>query len=145
MVKAYVYTDGASRGNPGESASGYIILDISHSPICERVFYNGICTNNVAEYSAIIAALRKALSIGSEEVILHSDSQLVVNQLSGAYKVRSRGLRVLNSEAKLLLRKFKSYELLNVPRENREISAVDKKLNAFLDRKLKEKHKYSEE
>jgi len=144
-MKAYVYTDGASRGNPGESASGYMILDSSHSPICERVFYNGVCTNNVAEYSAIIAALRKALSIGSDEVILHSDSQLVVNQLSGAYKVRSRGLRSLNSESKALLRKFKCYELLNVPRENREIGAVDRKLNAFLDRKLKEKHKYSKE
>jgi ribonuclease HI len=138
-MKTYVYTDGASRGNPGESASGYMILDASRSLICERVFYNGLCTNNVAEYGAVIAALRKALSIGSEEITLHSDSQLVVNQLSGAYKVKNRGLRSLNAEAKALLSKFKSYELLNVPRENREISAVDKKLNAFLDRKLKAK------
>jgi ribonuclease HI len=144
-MKVYIYTDGASRGNPGESASGYLILDASHSLICERVFYNGVCTNNVAEYSAIIAALKKALSIGSEEIVLHSDSQLVVNQLSGGYKVRNKGLRSLNSDAKALLKKFKSYELLNVPRENREISAVDKKLNSFLDRKFKEKYKYSEE
>ena len=133
----YLYTDGASRGNPGESASGYLILDYRDRVLAKRVFYNGVCTNNVAEYKAIIAALKRAAGMAneSEEIILHSDSELVVNQLGGHYKVKDAKLRVLNAQARSLLKKFNSYELLSVRRENRHVSAVDKELNRFLDRK----------
>ena len=133
----YVYTDGASRGNPGESASGYLILDYRDKQLAKRVFYNGVCTNNVAEYKAIIAALKKAVAMANEgeELVLRSDSELVVNQLSGNYRVKDAKLRVLNTEAKRLLKKFGKRELLAVRRENRHISAVDKALNAFLDDK----------
>ncbi len=140
----YVYTDGASRGNPGESASGYLILDYRDRQLAKRVFYNGTCTNNVAEYKAIVAALKKAVSIRheGEQLVLHSDSELVVNQLSGRYRVKDAGLRKLNLEAKRLLKRFGSYELLAVRRENRHVSAVDKELNLFLDKnKLEEMHK----
>ncbi|MDE1873543.1 MAG: ribonuclease HI family protein [Candidatus Micrarchaeota archaeon] len=140
----YVYTDGASRGNPGESASGYLILDYRDRQLAKRVFYNGTCTNNVAEYKAIVAALKKAVSIRheGEQLVLHSDSELVVNQLSGRYRVKDAGLRKLNLEAKRLLKRFGSYELLAVRRENRHVSAVDKELNLFLDKnKLGEMHK----
>jgi len=137
-MKLYVYTDGASRGNPGESASGYLIFDAWHSLFEKEVFYNGVCTNNVAEYKAIIAALKRALKEHgvAVELVLHSDSQLVVNQLAGNYRIRDTKLQPLNREAKPLLKKFKSYELLSVRRENRYVSMVDKELNAFLDEKL---------
>lgn len=133
----YIYTDGAARGNPGESASGYLILDYKDRVVAKRVFYNGVCTNNVAEYKAIIAALRKAASVAgeSEPIVLHSDSELVVNQLSGNYRVKNARMRELNKEAKMLLKRFGSYELLSVRRENRHVSAVDKELNRFLDRR----------
>ncbi|MDE1854914.1 MAG: ribonuclease HI family protein [Candidatus Micrarchaeota archaeon] len=136
----YVYTDGASRGNPGKSASGYLILDYRDRQLAKRVFYNGVCTNNVAEYKAIVAALKKAAVMANqgEEIVLHSDSELVVNQLSGNYRVKDQNLKKLNLEAKKLLKKFGKYELLAVRRENRHVSAVDKALNAFLDDKTNE-------
>lgn len=133
----YVYTDGASRGNPGESASGYHILDASRKLLYKHTFYNGVCTNNAAEYRAVIAALKKAISMGCDEVVLHSDSRLVINQISGTYKIRSKKLGALNAEARALLRKFSRHELLNVPRENKEVCAVDKEINLFLDKKPK--------
>lgn len=132
-MKVLAYTDGASRGNPGKGASGYLITDPSHKPLAHQAFANGVCTNNVAEYKAIIAALKKALSMGCGHVVLSSDSKLAINQLSGAYKVKDKALKQLNSEAKGLLTKFETYELLNVPRENRYVSAVDKELNELLD------------
>lgn len=133
----YIYTDGASRGNPGESASGYVIMDTRHTPLYRHVFYNGRCTNNVAEYKAIIAALKKALGMGRDgtELVLASDSRLVINQLAGKYKVKDKELKKLNTAARSLLKKFEKYELLNVPRENRYVSGVDAELNTFLDGK----------
>ncbi len=134
-MKLYVYTDGASRGNPGESASGYLILDQTRKLLQKHVFYNGVCTNNVAEYNAVIVALKKSLGIGGSEVTLVSDSKLVINQLAGNYKTKDRRLRALNTAARKLLDAFKKRELLNVPRENRYISMVDMELNRFLDDK----------
>jgi ribonuclease HI len=133
----YVYTDGASRGNPGMSASGYLILDYKDRELAKRVFYNGVCTNNAAEYRAIIAALKKAVAMASEgeELVLHSDSELVVNQLSGNYRVKDPELKKLNLEARKLLKKFGRYQLLAVRRENKHIGVVDRALNAFLDEK----------
>jgi ribonuclease HI len=137
-MKVCIYTDGASRGNPGESASGYLIFDAKHSLLEEEVFYNGVCTNNVAEYKAIVAALKRALKEHGNEVelVLHSDSRLVVNQLAGNYKIKDAKLKLLNKEARTLLKKFRKYELLNVPRENKYVSMVDKALNDFLDEQL---------
>jgi ribonuclease HI len=141
MMKLYIYTDGASRGNPGESASGYRLFDPSKKIVHQHVFYNGICTNNVAEYEAIIAALKEALERDCDEIVLHSDSKLVINQISGAYKIKDRKLKELNSKARALLSGFEKHTLLNVPRSNREVSAVDKELNIFLDARSKEKPK----
>jgi ribonuclease HI len=131
----YIYTDGASRSNPGESASGYQIFDERYKLIVKHSFYNGIKTNNEAEYLAIIAALEKAgAEFGYEkEVHLFSDSQLVVRQLKREYKVRDAGLRELHSKALDLLVRFRSCKLENVPRENKYISMVDGELNDLLD------------
>ncbi len=140
-MKLYVYTDGASRGNPGESASGYMIMDTWHTPLYRHVFYNGRCTNNVAEYKAIISALKKALGMGKDgvELVLASDSRLVINQLAGKYKVKDRELKKLNAAARSLLKKFQKYELLNVPRENKHVASVDAELNSFLDSEVQDK------
>ena len=137
IVKIYAYTDGAARGNPGESASGYHLLDGSHKLLVRHAFYNGICTNNVAEYRAVVAALKKTLELfGAEtDVVVVSDSNLVINQLSGKYKVKSENLKALNNEGRDLLSRFKSHRLLNVRRENEHVARVDGELNGLLDRK----------
>ncbi len=131
-----IYTDGAARGNPGKSASGYSISDEHGKLIYKNTEYNGIATNNVAEYNAVINALRKVIDrLGEDnEIELFSDSKLIINQLNGNYRVKDSKLKELNSEAMVLLGKFKSYSLKNVPRENPGIVAVDKELNIFLDR-----------
>jgi len=131
----HIYTDGASRSNPGESASGYLILDEKQKVLARHSFYNGIKTNNQAEYLAIIAALERAMAEfgGGSEVRLCSDSQLVVRQIRGEYKVRESGLKELNRKARDLVRSFKSCSLESVPRENRHISMVDGELNELLD------------
>ena len=131
----YIYTDGASRGNPGKSASGYLILDSSNKPLLKEVFYNGRKTNNFAEYIAIIAALEKVAKMYGYEnnLILTSDSELVVKQINGLYKVKERVLKKLNKRVIELAGKFKSCRFQNAKRENKYIAIVDKELNRFLD------------
>jgi len=131
----YIYTDGASRGNPGKSASGYLILDSSNKPLLKEVFYNGRKTNNFAEYIAIIAALEKVAKLYGYEnnLILTSDSELVVKQINGLYKVKERVLKKLNKRVIELAGKFKSCRFQNAKRENKYIAIVDKELNRFLD------------
>ncbi len=131
----YVYTDGASRSNPGKSASGYEIFDHSHKLLAKHSFYNGIKTNNEAEYLAVIEALKGvAKDHGYDnEVELYSDSQLIVHQLRGDWKVKDNDLKVLNAQAKEIMVKFKSVKLTDVPRENGHIVNVDASLNELLD------------
>lgn len=131
-----IYTDGASRNNPGKSASGYLVLDKDDERLLEKSFYNGIKTNNEAEYLAIIAALQ---AVAHEygygiELTLHSDSKLAVSQLKGEFKVKSHELKKLHEEALGLLGKFDSYSLVNVPREDEHIAEVDANLNLLLDK-----------
>ncbi len=140
-MKLYIYTDGAARGNPGESASGYMMLDRAGKMVHQHVFYNGTCTNNVAEYEGVIAALGEALKRGCKEVVVHSDSMLIINQIAGRYKVKDAKLKGLNAKAKALLAGFEKHDLLNVPRTNKGIVAVDRELNLFLDGRAKEKNR----
>ncbi len=134
-MHVYVYTDGASRNNPGKSASGYEIFDSGHKLVAKESVYNGIRTNNQAEYIALITALDKlGRELGFDnEVELYSDSQLMIRQLKGEYKVKEEDLKVLHVQAKDLLKRFNSVKLNNVPRENRHISDVDASLNELLD------------
>jgi len=131
----YIYTDGASRGNPGKSASGYLILDSSNKPLLKEVFYNGRKTNNFAEYMAIIAALEKVAKLYGYEnnITLTSDSEVAVKQINGLYKVREKHLKELNKRVIELAMKFKSCKFQNAKRENRYIAMVDRELNRFLD------------
>ncbi|MGC8478965.1 MAG: ribonuclease HI family protein [Candidatus Micrarchaeia archaeon] len=135
MEKLTIYTDGASRGNPGKSASGYEIYK-EGKLIAKDVFYNGIKTNNYAEYMAVIKALEWCASHNDPkniEIELFSDSTLIIGQLGKGYKVRSGNLKDLYYEASKLASKFFNIKFNNVPRETPGISRVDKELNKFLD------------
>ena len=141
--KLVVYTDGAARGNPGESASGFEVYEDGR-PIFNTVVYNGVKTNNYAEYNAIIKALEWCAANSDKDetsVELFSDSDVVVNQINGRYKVRSAGLSELNERVRAIAGDFSSVTFKNVPRETDGIKRVDKTLNRFLDTKASFKHK----
>ena len=123
--------DGGSRGNPGRSAIGVILEDESGEVVERFGRAIGIATNNVAEYSALIAGLQLALRHGVQALDIRSDSELLVKQVKGEYKVRNAGLRDLYDEAIALLREFPATRVRHVPRE--ENVAADKLVNEALD------------
>jgi tRNA-Thr(GGU) m(6)t(6)A37 methyltransferase TsaA len=133
---AVIYTDGASRGNPGNSAWAYIIM---HNGIIEteNSGYHTYATNNQAEYYAVINALSDAEQQGFGNILLYSDSQLIIRQLRGEYKVRDRCLRELYMKAVAIVKKFDSVSFENVPRSHTHISIADRMCNETLDRMQK--------
>jgi ribonuclease HI len=131
-----IYTDGASRKNPGESASGYMIFDSSEKNLLAKdAIYNGVRTNNEAEYIAIISALKRAADdFGYRIAIrLYSDSELVVRQINGKYKVKEVSLGKLHSEVIKIMGLFDRCTFENVRRENIHIKEVDSLINLLLD------------
>lgn len=139
-----IYTDGASRGNPGESASGYQVFDETGKMLQKGEVYNGIKTNNYAEYNAIINALKWCianLDASTIEIELHSDSRLVISQINGLFKIKSEDMLKLNKEVKELIKKFKSTKFINERREVEGISNVDRAINLFLDKRERENTK----
>ena len=131
-----IFTDGAARGNPGPSASGYMIFE-NGNKIAEEFVFNGSKTNNYAEYKAIIMALERCKTMLKKadecSARLFSDSELVVKQLNGEYKLKSPDLSPLNRKVVELAAGLGRVEFENVRRENRHISEVDKNLNILLD------------
>jgi ribonuclease HI len=119
-----IYTDGASRGNPGEAGAGILIANERGAVIKKVTRYLGTTTNNVAEYLALIIGLKEALKLKGEVVHLFSDSELMVRQLKGIYKVRDAKMRALSQEVKKLLSQFIHYE----------ISCIERKRNKEADR-----------
>jgi ribonuclease HI/probable phosphoglycerate mutase len=111
-----LFTDGASRGNPGEAGAGIVLLDNDNQEIAARSSYLGQCTNNAAEYEALLLGLRTALELGCTQPAIHMDSQLIVRQIQGQYKVKNAGLKPLFDQAKSLLTKFDSWSIEHVPR-----------------------------
>lgn len=132
--KWLVYTDGASRGNPGPAAIGAAVFDDSGREVHTVSQRIGRATNNEAEYRAAIAGLEAALALGAREVQLIMDSELVVRQLSGRYKVRNPNLRRLFGRMKDLQWRFASFEARSIPRE--ENKRADRLANQALDRGL---------
>jgi ribonuclease HI len=119
-MKAQLYCDGASRGNPGDAGIGcVIILDNKKIEISE---YIGKTTNNVAEYTALIRGLEQALKQNVKEIDIFSDSELLVRQINGAYKVRNKNLIPLYNKVIELLNKFKKYRILHIYREKNELA-----------------------
>jgi ribonuclease HI len=111
------YVDGSVEGNPGPGAIGVVIEDGHGTPVEAWGEAIGHCTNNQAEYRAFLAALRKARRLGAKTVTVRSDSQLLVRQFLGEYKVRDAKLRPLHDEARRLARAFDSFEIVHIPRE----------------------------
>jgi ribonuclease HI/probable phosphoglycerate mutase len=131
-VKVVAYTDGASRGNPGPSSFGVVLFDADGRQVHSVSQALGRATNNQAEYRGAIAALEAALGLGAREVELRMDSELVVRQLSGRYKVRNPGLIPLHNRIRYLRKLFDSVSIVHVPRaQNRE---ADRLANQALDR-----------
>ena len=106
-----IHTDGASHGNPGHAGIGYTIEDPDGNTLREHGEYIGVATNNVAEYRALIVALEDAQSLGVARVRVVSDSELMVNQLGGSYRVKSAKLQPLYAEATRLLSEFEEYRV----------------------------------
>jgi len=129
----HIHIDGASRGNPGEAGFGIHVATPAGERVASLYGYLGKATNNVAEYQALIHALRFALERGAREVRIFSDSELVVRQMAGRYKVKHPGIVPLHREASRLLSKIGDARLAHVPREqNRE---ADRLANRALDEK----------
>jgi ribonuclease HI len=130
-MKATLYADGGARGNPGPAASGAVLYDEDGDVLEEIGTFLGVTTNNVAEWTGLIEGLKAALARGVDEISIRLDSELVVRQLSGAYRVKHPGLIPLHAEAKALLRKFGRFDVRHVPRK--ENKAADAVVNQVLD------------
>jgi len=128
-----VYTDGGSRGNPGMSAIGILICDKEGKILKKHSEFLGRGTNNTAEYTALVKALKMANKLSGGIVNCFSDSELMVRQLTGMYKVKNYSLKKLFLEAKELEKKFKEVNYIHVHRENKNITIVDKLVNEMLD------------
>lgn len=126
------YTDGASRGNPGPAAYAFLILS-GDTILAERSDYIGLTTNNVAEYRGVIAALTMAAEHTRRTVNLYSDSELVIKQINGQYRVRKEHLAGLHKKVLDLVRHFETVHFFTVPRENLYIRKVDDLCNLILD------------
>ena len=130
-MKARLSTDGGSRGNPGPAAYGYVLEAEDGTVLDARGDTIGVATNNVAEYRALLAGLASALERGVDELEVVSDSELLVRQMRGEYKVKSPTLRELVDEAQGLARRLGSVRYTAVRREHNELA--DRLVNEALD------------
>jgi ribonuclease HI len=129
----HIHIDGASRGNPGEAAFGVYVTTPAGDPVAELYGYLGRASNNVAEYQALIHALKYALARGAARVNVFSDSELVVRQISGQYRVKHPDMLPLYREAKSLLLRLGQASLSHVRREQNK--DADRLANQALDEK----------
>lgn len=127
-----VYSDGGSRGNPGPSASGFVVMNQNQDVLHQGGMYLGITTNNQAEYHGVRLGLEKALEMGAKTIDFRLDSLLVVNQLNGVYKIKNRDLWPINERIKELATKFEKVTFSHVRREFNQLAdgMVNKILNA---------------
>jgi ribonuclease HI len=130
-VKATLFTDGGARGNPGPAAAAYVLEAEDGTVLDARGEAIGVATNNVAEYSALIAGLRRAVEAGVSELQVVSDSELMVKQMRGEYRVKNRALQDLFLEAGRLAREIRTVSYRAVRREHNELA--DRLVNEALD------------
>jgi ribonuclease HI len=131
IEKAILYTDGASRGNPGPAAIGAVIKDGQGRVLGKISRRIGRTTNNQAEYQAVIAALEEAIRLGVADVVIKSDSELVVKQINGRYRVKNPALKPLHQRVRELQSLFQSFAIASIPR--RQNIEADRLSNAALD------------
>lgn len=129
----HIYVDGASRGNPGKAGAGAAIKDAEGTVVRKLKSYLGILTNNMAEYSAMIMALKAARDMGIKDVRIYADSELMVKQLNGVYRVKSHDLMPLFLEATHLLGAFDEYKIAHVYREGNGLA--DSLANEAIDQR----------
>jgi ribonuclease HI len=129
---AIVYSDGGSRGNPGPSAAGFVVMNDQEHVLHEGGMYLGIATNNIAEYHGVRLGLEKALSMGVRTVDFRIDSLLVVNQMNGIYQIKNRELWPIHERIKELAAQFEKVAFSHVRREFNQLAdgMVNKILNA---------------
>lgn len=130
-LELIIYTDGGSRGNPGPSASGYVILDSEEKVLEEGGEYLGITTNNQAEYQAVKLALEQAVKYHPHKITFRIDSELVVEQMRGQYQIRNRDLWPVHAHIQELLLQFSKVSFVHVRRELNTLA--DAKVNEILD------------
>ena len=125
-----IYTDGAARGNPGPAGIG-VILRNDEKILLEVSDYIGETTNNIAEYTALIRGLEEAIDMDEKSVRVFCDSELIVKQINGEYRVKNEGLAPLYNNVKALIHKFKKIEIFYISRENNK--EADKLANRGID------------
>jgi ribonuclease H / adenosylcobalamin/alpha-ribazole phosphatase len=130
-VKARLFTDGGARGNPGPAAYGFVLEAEDGTVLAAEGEAIGTATNNVAEYSGLVAGLRRALDLNVPEVQVVSDSELLVKQMRGEYRVKNAALRALHEEATALARRVGNVEYRHVRRAHNELA--DRLVNDALD------------
>lgn len=139
LEEAKIYTDGGSRGNPGDSSCAFVICEMDDTVVEKSGYYMGMATNNQAEYYGMIKGLERARDLGIDKVSLFSDSQLVVNQISGFYKVKNQELAPLYQQLRDLAQSFEKISFTHIPRELNKIA--DKEVNRILDQHERTKKK----
>ena len=130
-MTARLYTDGGARGNPGPAAYGYVLEAADGTVLAAEGEAIGIATNNVAEYRGLVAGLARAIELAVPEVEVRSDSELMVKQMNGVYRVKNEALRALSLEAARLARQLDRVEYVHVLRDQNELA--DRLVNEALD------------
>jgi len=130
-VKARLFTDGGARGNPGPAAYAYVLEADDNTVLAAHGEAIGVATNNVAEYRALVEGLRKAVEVGVDELEVVSDSELLVHQMRGEYKVKNEALKLLWVDAQELADKIRKVTFTAVRREHNELA--DRLVNEALD------------
>jgi len=131
--KYRLFSDGACRGNPGIGGAGAVITDRDEKVIWEGKEYLGHCTNNIAEYKALILGLKGALSNNYKNLDIYMDSELLAKQINGLYRVKNENLQMLMKEVRSLLASFDFVEVRHVPRLHN--SHADRLANLAIDEK----------
>lgn len=137
MSNLIIYTDGGARGNPGPAACGVVIKNEKEEIIFEASKYLGMATNNQAEYEALILALQKSMEIFEKEnsqnknIESYLDSELIVKQLNGEYRIKNEGLKPLYEKVSNLIKHFDSIKFIHIPREKNKLA--DRLVNRELD------------
>lgn len=134
-VVFHLYTDGACRGNPGQGGAGAVLID-KKGNICATAKHSlGLCTNNIAEYKALILGMEEALKRQCRNLHIFLDSELLVNQINGIYKIKNENLKTLMRDVRKLLSYFESYTVEHIDRSRNTIA--DRLANEAIDEALK--------
>jgi ribonuclease HI/pterin-4a-carbinolamine dehydratase len=134
ITEIKLYADGGSRGNPGPSASGYVLLDMDNKKLVEKGIYLGVTTNNQAEYRALKFGLEEAQKMHITHIDVYMDSLLVINQMIGKFKIKNRDLWPIHDAIKKLAATFEEVSYTHVPRELNKLA--DAMVNKALDAEL---------